>query len=275
MKKIIIYTSGGLSNRVFSIASGIEFSRITNRELFIYWPIDRAMPANFSDLYKDKLNFIGEDFLNSLNDSVTEYHSKFLDTVENDYNFFGRTFLRNKYQQGRIIIGDIVNESNVENICLASNTFMEIIPIEISKHNLRKLNIVDDCAYIIEEFIKNNKLDKKVIGVHARGTDFDHNVNEYINKMKSSIEFPEQRFLICSDDEFLEKALINVFPNAIYRKNKNFVNKQFDSNNKISRGDINTIKDGIIDLYLLSKTNFKVYNQRSTFSSYIKILSGE
>jgi len=273
MKKLIIYTSGGLSNRVFPIASAIEFAKKTERELFVFWPIDRSCGAEFNHLYKDKLNFIGVDFLNSLEDQKTSYVSKFQDTVINDGNFYGRPFLISKLNKGLIKIGEISDDNESENIVYASNTFMENLSKEQNERSLKSLTIVEDCQQLIESLTNELGINRDVIGVHARGTDFLPDINFYIKRIELSIEHPNQKILICSDDSDLESSLINLFPNVIYRKNKSFVKKYRGWD--VDRNEVSIMKDSIIDLFLLSKTNFKVYNQRSMFSSYIKILAGE
>lgn len=277
MKKIIIYCSGGLSNRIFPVASGIEFAKMTGRELFIYWPVDRICTAKFNELYKDKLNVIDEDFLNSLNDQETEYHSRYIESVDNDYNLYHRSFFKNKLNSGKVRINEIVKDSDVTNICFYSNTFMRIIPNKLSEKNLRNLEIVDDCKQSIENFTKELGLNKNIIGAHVRGTDFDKNIEYYVNLIKNTLEYPEQRIFISSDDVQYETALFNIFPNNIFfRKNKKYV-KKYNPNaswdNNTFMVDVETMKDAIIDLYLLSKTNLKIYDPRSSYSYYARVLS--
>jgi len=273
MKKLIIYTCGGISNRIFPIVSGIEFAKMTNRELYVYWPVDRACPAKFHDLYKTPLNIVEEDFLNDLNDKSTEYHSKYMDSIENDFVFFQRSYLMDKFKRNLLSIGSTIRDTNSENILFVSNNFLEIIPKQINEKKLKELKIADDCNTIVENFIKQEGINSNTIGIHIRGTDFKSYSNNVIDKIRSLFTDNEQRFYICSDDENIEKNIINIFHNVIYRKNKKFINNNFDTDSNISRGDVFTMKDSIIDLYLLGKTNLKMYNNNSYYSLYAKILS--
>jgi len=277
LKKIIIYCGGGLSNRIFPVVSGIEFARMTGRELFIYWPVDRICTAKFNELYKDNLNVIEEDFLNNLNDEETEYHSRYIESVDNDFNLYGRSFYKNKLKSGKVKIGEIVKETNSKNICFFSNTFMRIIPNNLNEKNLRALEIVEDCKQSIEYFTKELGLNKNIIGAHVRGTDFDKNVDYYVNKIKSVLEYSNQQVFVSSDDIQYETSLFNIFPdNVIFRKNKKYVKKQNPTTswtNNTYMVDVETMKDAIVDLYLLSKTNLKVYDDRSSYSLYARILS--
>src|SRR5690606_31129615 len=118
------------------------------------------------------------------------------------------------------------DDTESENIVYASNTFMENLSKEQNERSLKSFTIVDDCQQLIESLTNELGINRDVIGVHARGTDFLPDINFYINNIKSAIEYPDQKILICSDDAELESSIVNSFPtNAIYRKNKSFVKK--------------------------------------------------
>jgi len=278
MKKIILYVTGGLSNRVFPLASVLEFTKITNRELFVYWPIDNRCGANFKDLYKDNnISFIDDDFLNSLDDSKTKYYSEFEDGVLNDFNVYHRNFLFNKYKAQKLIVGALNFDLDVENICFTSNTFLNFVSLEISKNILKNFKVIDECLEKIEYFKNLLNLDEHIVGAHIRGCDFSISLDYYVNKIQNILSNNKsQKIFICSDDNDFEKSLLTMFSdNIIIRQNKKYVNKKNVNSGWIHNTDtdIDCMKEAIIDLFLLSKTNFLIYNNSSTFAKYVQILS--
>lgn len=277
MKKIILYVTGGLSNRVFPLASSLEFTKITNRELFVYWPIDNRCGAHFKDLYKDNnISFIDDDFLNSLDDSKTKYYSEFEDGVLNDFNVYHRNFLFNKYKAQKLIVGALNFNLDVENICFISNTFLNFVPLEISKNILKNFKVIDECLEKIEYFKNLLNLDEHIVGAHIRGCDFSNSLDYYVNKIQNILSNNKsQKIFICSDDNDFEKSLLIMFPdNIIIRPNKKYVTKKNVNSDWIHNTDtdIDCMKEAIIDLFLLSKTNFLIYNNGSTFAKYVQIL---
>ena len=72
----------------------------------------------------------------------------------------------------------------------------------------------------------------------------------------------------------------------MYEKYKNKVilnsdKKYAEKNDKNKEGWINNslltkeaVIDGVIDMYLLSKTNFKIYNKTSSYAQLVKIIQG-
>jgi len=280
MKKLILYTCGGLSNKMFPLSSCLEYSKISNRELFIYWPIDNRCLANFNDLYNDKINIVNEPFLSSLADNETEYHAEYLDGVTNDFNLYNRTFLYEKYKNNKVIIDNINYNTVVKNLVIMTNTFLKNINITISKQNLRNMKFKKDVVDKADHYTKKFNLNKNVIGCHIRGTDLKlHNPLNYNKEIQDILNKNKQQlFFISSDDKEIEYNVKNKFKeNIIIRPNKHYVEKNikteswlFKQNNTLTT--VEMLKDSLIDLILLSKTNFIIKSNISTFSTYAEIL---
>ena len=127
MKKLIIYCTGGLGNRMFPVTSGLVLAEQSQRELCLYWPKDRICSMGFDELYDNKVRVVDEDFLNSLDDSTTQYHAKYQASVINDHSIYGRNFLNNKLSQGKVEVGSIVDAfSDADTILISDNNFLNV-----------------------------------------------------------------------------------------------------------------------------------------------------
>ena len=276
MKKLICYATGGLGNRIFPIASFIEFAKKSNRELYVYWPLDFRCGGHFSDLYSDKLTFVDNDFLNSLPKQDTQVFCRFEDSVSNDYNVYKRRFLWDAKDIG-IVIGEPSLENETENIVCCTNTFLSAISQEDNEAAVKKLQIKEDIVKDADGIASTLGLSKNILGVHLRGTDYNLTPQAYAEMLRS--ELPSYSFdniFICSDDEELEVFIESVYPKAIRRKEKIYITRNdidlyFWTHNTNTSAE--SLRDALIDILLLSKTNFQVYNKTSTFGQYAKVLS--
>ena len=86
------------------------------------------------------------------------------------------------------------------------------------------------------------------------------------------------KILFCSDNVEWEQEIKNYFPEKIIIRQKIDHVKKFDNNlgwvNNVFTSEESTI-EGLIDIYLLSKTNFLHYNPDSTFAKLSKYLQYE
>lgn len=278
MKKLIVYATGGLSNRVFPIVSSIVLANKHQRELFIFWPNDRICLGNFSDLYDKEIKRITVEGLEQLNDDNTKYHVKHDATTTNDNSIYGRTFLTNKRGEGKTLVDQPIDFDGPHDILIADNFYLNDVSEDENKQSLLSLKFKDKFINKSNELSEELGLNKSVIGVHARGTDFNPDVSFYQNAITNIVtNNNEQKIFICSDDDVLENSLYNMYPNNIIRRVKdNYTVKnnpgitKWSNNIKITS---NMMGDSAIDLLLLSKTNLTVYNKLSTFGLYAHTLS--
>jgi hypothetical protein len=145
------------------------------------------------------------------------------------------------------------------------------------------LNLVDCASFFnvllldseielrINDFTKSNNIDNTVFGIHARGTDFiNEKLDTYLDSVKKLIELDKScKILFCSDSQKWESKVKEKFPNNVITRKKNSHPKKNNFlkgwSNNIHRSEASVI-EAIIDIYLLSKTNFIVYNSHSTFA---------
>ena len=278
MNSLICYCTGALSNRILPLASCIEFSKATGRKLFLYWPTDRICGGCFSEFFDDDIPIVDEDFLRSLEPDHTEYHARFVASVTNDMNLYGRSFLHDTLNDGRVTLNDEPSPtSEFKNIVYSTNTFLGRIPPSLNKEAVRGLMIkkeIKDKACGIAAALG---LDRSVIGAHLRGTDFNRPFSFYEDQIRPFVASNKNvRIFISSDDSVLEDHIAETFaPNIIRRNFKRYVRK----NNEDSAWGNNTfidsesIRDALVDILLLSKTNFKIYNTDSSFATYVQIMN--
>lgn len=278
MKKLIIYATGGLSNRIFPIASGIILAEKHQRELFIFWPNDSICLGNFSDLYHKEIKRIDMEELKNLNDDNTKYHVKYDATTTNDNSIYGRTFLTNKRIEGKTLVNKPINFDGSHDILIADNFYLNGISEDENKQSLVSLKFKDKFINKANELSESLGLNKSVFGVHARGTDFNPNLSFYQNEIINIVtNNNKQKIFICSDDDTLENTLYEMYPNNIIRRLKD--NYTLKNNPEVSEWSNNIkvtadmMEDSAIDLLLLSKTNLTVYNKLSTFGLYAHTLS--
>lgn len=271
MKYIINYSCGGVGNRLKPLGSCYNLSKITDRILGIVWySVPRCM-APFNSLYKNEMPIIDLKTLD-IND-ISIYSEP--EWILHDRNLNGTTELYNIFTKiGCTRLADIKNvlTDTKKYIIVYSNTFLD--GYEDIKEFLKTLIPVDDIQQKIDAYILENKIDKSIIGVQARGTDFiAMSPNVYCGEMGQYID---KRFYVCSDSKEMEDAIKQTFGDRVLTRPKVYVSKINNGNHSWINNVMtptDSVKDAIVDLYILSKTDFKVYNKGSTFADIVKLLN--
>lgn len=273
MRSIICYATGGLGNRVFPLASCMEYAKATNRKLYLHWPRDRRCDGDFGSLFAEDIEVVDTEFLYSLNNTETRYYIRFQASADNDLNIYGRPFLSSKPSPIRKI-GQDPNAHTTPNLLVCDNTFLSEVPIEKSQECARNLKIRPEIWDFIQEESQQLNLSKSIVGMHLRGTDFP-TPHGWIGWLKEQVETYNRKVFVCSDDRGMEQQAKNSYPDhVIIRDNKVFVEKEDPSRGWANNVYTSTesLVDSIKDLYLLSKTNLLYFNKASTFAQYAKIL---
>jgi hypothetical protein len=162
------------------------------------------------------------------------------------------------------------------NIIVYNNSFLDGYSFKEVIKEIHGLEPLDFLRKEIDEFASANGINRSVIGVHARGTDFEPsgtNVNTYIEKMRMIDN--NLRFFVCSDSLEYEQAIEAEFRGrVIFRRKKSYVYKETNGSwqNNVQTPK-ESVQDSLIDLYLLGRTNFKVFHPDSTFAHLAQILS--
>ncbi len=276
-KKIISYASGGLGNILLPISSCIAFAELTGRKPVICWePIFRCM-GTFHDLFENEIQVIKKsDLLNLENIKI---YCDSIGYIENDSNLYSdSSFLQVTQKHPSLLPVSSLNiNAEQENIILYHNNFLSQLDNEKSIKGLHSLIVKKEILRIVEEFVKMNNINKNVFGAHARATDFNNGIDSYLRSISSIIASnSEYKFFLCSDSTDWEEQIFNLFPNnIIIRKKKDVVTKLNQNNNNWSNNALTSkeaVIEGLIDMIILSKTNFTVYNEHSSFAQMVKYL---
>lgn len=279
MKTIINYCTSGLGNRLRSLASCYVISQESGREFKIYW--DNITPngclARFDELFKNEIQTINLKELEQLENCsiVSDVYD-----AHREYDKFGRIALKTLVTKYGFVGKDGFNYNlNSDNIVVFNNNFISSVDIKKSHEFIQSLIPVDDIQKRIDEEVERLGLNKNIIGIHARGTDFGTDVTFYINQIKSLlISNPNLMFFLSTEDPSYEETICQVFPGKILTANKEFyINKvnENDSWNNHNNFYITNehAKEAVLDIFLLAHTDIKVYHNNSTFCEIAKIIS--
>jgi len=260
-KKIfIVKPYGGLANRMRVISSLLWLKSKFNAELKVIWLANDELNANYLDLFQIHPDFEVMEELGKYNyiktsnqkNSIMKRLAKFINNLIGvDYCVYDSDIYK-----GVDDILEIISHNSV----IFFNTCEEIYQFD---EGLRSIKIKSELVSRLDNISSNLNFDQDIIGVHIRRT--DHNIAIKISPLflfenileKEFDENPNTRAYIASDD--LE--IINHFKEN-YKNKVVFISKVFGRDTKEG------IVDGLIELYLLSKTK-KIYG--SYWSSYSKV----
>lgn len=269
MSRIINYCSGGLGNRLKPLSSCYAFAQLTGRKLGVLWKPTMRCQTNFHDLFKNDIELFDNDSLSELT-SVEIYSERpYIIHDANLNNMRGLLKLSGQYEVKSLTTTPYITKSpDYENIIVYSNDYLAGCPKEYEKEYLKSLQPLDFIQDEINKFCKENEINKSIVGVHARGTDFEDG-SDILGAYIRAIEGTSGRVFVCSDSLDYEKTLKSRFGDkVIFRKKQTYVSKNDPSRSWTNNVQTpkESVQESLIDLYILSRTNFKVYNQLSTFA---------
>ena len=271
MKYIISYCSGGLGNRILPLSSCYELSTILNRTLGIVWHQTDSCFASFNALFNN--NVLQIDLNDLKPEDVSIYSNE--SYIIGDYKLNKEPSLFNLFNKVGTKDLSRLNEiyqDDKKYIIIYDNHFF--LNLERSSSLLNFLDPIDSIKNYVSIFSKKYNISSEVLGIHARGTDFiEENLNGYIKIIKDFILVNSMvKIFFCSDNGKWESKVSSYFPNnVIVRKKNSYIKrKNIFSNwvNNIHRSETSVI-EGLIDIHLLSMTNFTVYNKKSTFAQLV------
>lgn len=274
MKKIINYCSGGLGNRLKPLASCYAISQLTGRKLETYWQPTRRCGGIFDKLFTNKIDNIEKDWLHAVtNAKIYSYQSY----IDHDASVYGNTQLQqlsHKFPVAPLTsCADILNDPT-ETIIVYDNGFLPGIDEAKTTEFFRVLDPNQRIKDSVAKFCAENNINKTVIGVHARGTDFEPsgvNAEHYLNMIRNNIK-PGRKFLLCSDSNEYETHIKEAFPNnIIVRAKGNYVTKAQQNGSWVNNVETphESVEEALIDIYSLVETSFMLYNNASTFAHLV------
>ncbi len=274
-KTVINYASGGLGNVLLPLSSCKVIAKKTGRKLIICWEPTFACMATFKDLFEEDVEIITKNDLLSFN-GVKIYGN--IHDIQFDSTLFGNNSLNGIKNKFLTLPVDNLNLNDSEqNVIVYHNNILPALDIKEVVEEFRNLKWNSELLSKIDELVKELNIDKSVFGVHARATDFNDGIGSYSDAISTIIRMnPEARIFLCSDSEEWEVQLNSLFPRNVFTRTKkasvvkNNENIGTWSNNIFRSAD--SVVEAVIDIHLLSKTNFIIYNGHSSFAQMVNHL---
>lgn len=263
MKKIFIFTDGGLGNRLNSLVGGLITAEITNSSPVICWPTNNWCGCLFEDLY-----------LSSLPVTQNNLHSVFLDDDRNyliHENQSGRS-LKNVFSHSTKALNHLRNADT--DIVYYHNRIPDFYNAEKVLNYLKTLKIKESILSVAEDFCDSNAITRATKGVHIRKTDFGNQLDS--TKIFHLVKRDRiSRYFVCSDDESAEKEF-SALENVITFPKKNYVEKLVDggwtakisdTEGRIFSYNVSRSRQSVIeafaDMLILSRTRIVLGNKSS------------
>ena len=278
-RKVICYCSGSLGSRLRGLAFADAVARRTQRRLTLVWPDnDPLCRIKFSDLFSNPIPQIAEDALLELNSFKIYANIK---EVARLGLISGRKILRKMVREsGSSQTRSIAADDMEDNLIICAPGSQALSPDPLHQAFIKSLSPVPMLQDRIRETASRLQLDKRVMGVHARGTDFGVHVNAYANHMNRVLgKNPDQKFLVCSEDRNHEDGLDKRFRGHVLSRRKSAWTRKVDPKQQWAMNNVATssasVTESLIDLYLLARTDFRIYHESSAFAQLAKMLSSE
>lgn len=272
MKKMFIFSDGGLGNRLNSLLGGLIAAEITNSTPIICWPINNWCGCDFKDLFE------------------TDYEIR-NDNIHTIFAEDQRHYLIHDNQTSHKLIN--VYEHTLDNVYKLKNEFTDIvyfhnkIPSYFSQQqifeNIKKLRIKADIKQATINFCKSHNVNKNTKGIHLRKTDHGRQLDS--EQIFSQIQKDRKHgYFVCSDDQATEEQF-NTLKNVCVLPKTSYVEKLVDGDwhtkiadteGRIFPYNVNRSAQSVIeafaDLLILSRTTISVRN-KSSFLGWAKLYS--
>lgn len=254
MKKIFIFSDGGLGNRLNSLVGGLIAAELTNALPVVCWPVNNWCGCKFDDLYFCTLS-ITNDTIGSI-------------FLEDDKNY---------------LIHENQSEKNLKKIFLHTQDSIEALKQEFDDivyyHNklpkyftseqiissLRAIKIKKSVLAVVEDFCRDNSISRITKGIHLRKTDYGNQIDSEKTLQKIR-EDKFSKYFVCSDDELTEREfseLDNVitYPKTSYTQKLvegDWTSKVIDGEGRTFHYNVlrsgQSVREAFIDLLILSRT---------------------
>ncbi len=281
-KTIINYSTSGLGNRLRPLASCYAISKYTGRKLLAYW--DNITPngclAKWDELFENELETISLEELKQLDDCAL-----FTETdgvghgYERENQKFGRDALKVLASKYPSYPKSTFNYSyNNNNIIIYDNNFQPNVNIDDTYEFIQNLRPIKEIQDRINFYTRELNLNKSIMGIHARGTDFGDYLSQYIHVIRIVLDQnPTQQFFLSTEDPTYEKEIKRTFgDNIILREKKNYIikdqNKQWNDHTSFHITKEHA-QEAVEDMFLLAQTNIQICHPSSTFCEIAKIIS--
>lgn len=246
-----------------AINSAVALSKHLNTQLKIVWVKDLKLNSNFTDLFKIPMHENVEIY----QPKFSSYHLPFTIRFPS-YMYVVKFLFKIKFDESIIINSLDIPVNDFSLIDIKKNVFIAAFNDFYTTKFDSSLFIPQDS--ILSE-IKNlsQSFDNSTYGIHIRRTDnpisislsptilFEQEIDSIISNDKNA------RFFIATDSLFEKKQLIQKYGDRI-------ITLFFDTSRLSNIG----IKNAVIDLFLLSRTNMIIGSYWSSFSDIAAKIGG-
>lgn len=311
ISKRYCYVKGvaGIGNRLYTLASAIEYCERTGRLLYVDWSdgtydkdgvncfykyfdlkccnesrdflYDKGMTCYPQDYFQIDTVGIHDRYVNKkkkniLSNAVSVLASKGNSAAINLLHYLPPVFVwESKFFRGNSIArGRSLGYSRTEDVVI----YVDYNP-PYNEETLKKcLQFSADFSNEMDDYITNHSLND-AIGVHIRAT--DNYTETSIDKLYEKIDRisnTEKIFLATDnaaiEDEFINKyeGRVNVYPKVIPLSGKQGIHR-WSKDNADDDIKIKMFKECLADIYILSKVKNLLYQGNSTFSHISRIMN--
>ena len=275
MSNLIFYCSGGLGTR---LSPFLNIKNIFDYNIKLVWPKTMRLMCDFQDIFENKnIGSLSFTELDNLVD-VENFHGSEGGLIASEYEFKINSIdsLLNLSRRSFPKPIDLFNINNLshQNTIVFFNDLIGHVDKETVKENFFKLKPKKEIIDKINDLQSYLEINKDTVGIHARGTDFiNEKLESYFPIIDEELRNGNDIFF-CSDDPDWEKNIIVKYPMIKVRPQKNNVYKS-DINSNYSCNVVTPLDatiDAYIDMVLLSKSNFKHFNPKSSFARLVNII---
>jgi SAM-dependent methyltransferase len=275
-KTVICYCAGSIGIRLRAIAWADRFARRTHRRLSLLWlNNDPLCRIPFSALLANPIPRISEEQMLDL--PSCKIYAQIKEVADQALISGGKALRSTVQKWGSAKIETLSTDSVEDNIIVYAPNAK--IPSGNDDENLlQRLSPAIPIQKRIQEITARLQINKNIMGVHARGTDFGIQADAYAQQIQKAIHHnPDQRFLVCSDDRANEQSLKALFSEQVIVRPKSAWMQKRDASLPWALGNVDTseasVIEALIDLYLLAHTQLAIYHESSAFAQIGAFLS--
>lgn len=270
---IVCICRGGLANRLKPLASCHSFARETGRTLAVNWPADGHCGAAFSDLYGNPIREITFDTIFRARSLKLYADLPFVRGL----GFAELLRMIEEFDSAPLSRTSEIPADSQELIVVYGNDYLEGVNPDFFHGFFESLQPVEKISRTIHLAREELGINREIIGVHARGTDFGSPVESYLRQMKEEKQRnPGARFFVCSDSLDYEQRILSEFPDTILHA-KNAYAEKLDKTNGWSMENIKrsggSVADAVVDMHLLAASDFRIYNPYSSFAHVVNLMA--
>jgi len=276
MRTVINYTTGGLGNRLLPLSSAYAAAKASGRTLCQYWDSKTTTGtlAKFNELFENDIKELSSEDLGNLKSYKIYAEIRGINRLLSKYGRHELSHLVGKDTGSLSPSGSYTSNDSEDNIIFYCNNFIPNTNRALWYAFIKSLRPAQAIQEKIDKETAELLLDKSVIGVHARGTDFIVDVGYYINQMRDY--GGSAKFFLSTDDLEYEKEICSAFKDRVITRQgrahliKENEDEGWEYNFVISK---EKSQDAVVDMYLLAETDIQIYHPGSTFCKIARILA--